>query len=145
MKHFSFLALALCAIFSSCSKNVPDSPSSLFGSSFWAGNYDTKLENNDTGELEDYTACISLQFNDDASDCVFETGIVGLIATSRAKYSVKWYSNQTFTLYDVQGGRTIRYYSGTMASSSTMGFEFLSCDKVEKTVELRWMNQESIE
>ena len=74
-----------------------------------------------------------------------ETGIVGLIATNRPNYSVKWYSNDTFSLFETQGGQTIQYYSGTMASSSTMSFEFLSCDKAEKTVELRWMNQMHIE
>ena len=141
----AIISVALCVILSSCSKNEPSSPSSLYGSSFWAGNYPTQLENNDTGELDDYTACISLQFNGDASECMVETGIVGLLATNRTNYSAKWYSNETFTLYETQGGQTTQYYSGTMTSSSTMSFEFLSCDKVERTVELRWMNQIGIE
>ncbi len=135
----------LCALLSSCSKEGPSTPSSLYGSSFWAGNYATQLQNNDTGEFEDHTACISLQFNKDASDCMVETGIVGLIATNRTRYSVKWYSNDRFSLCETHGGQTIQYYSGTMVSSSTMSFELLSCDKVEKTIELRWMNQMSIE
>lgn len=143
---FAIISIALsCALLSSCSKNEPSSPSSLYGSSIWAGNYPAQLQNNDTGEFEDHTACISLEFNEDASECVVMTGIVGLLGTNRSKYSVKWYSKETFSLCETQGGQTIQYYSGTMVSSSTMSFEFLSCDKVERTVELRWMNQIHIE
>lgn len=133
-----------CALSSSCTNGGPSTPSSLYGLSFWAANYPTQLLNNDTGETEDHTACITLQFNEDALECVVETGIVGLIAVNRTRYSVKWYSDKTFSLYMDQGGQIIQYYSGTM-DGSTMSFEFLSCDKVERTVEMRWMNQLSIE
>lgn len=146
IRIIEILSIALtCAMLSSCSKKGPTTPSSLYGSSFWAANYPTQLQNNDTGELENYTACISLQFNEDASECVVETGIMGLFATNRTKFSVKWHSNETFTLYKDQGGQTIQYYSGTMTSSSTMSFDFLSCDKVNRTVEMQWMNQVHIE
>lgn len=89
--------------------------------------------------MEGYTASISLEFNDDASVCTVETGIAGLYSANMTKYSVKWHSNDKFTLYETQGGQTVQYYSGTMVGGGTMSFEFLSCDKVEKTVELRWM------
>lgn len=129
----AIIGIALsCPLLSSCSKN---GPSSLYGSSFWAGNYPAQLQNNDTGDIEEYTACISLEFNDDASGCVVETGIVGLLATNRTSYSVKWHSTETFTLYEARGGQTIQYYSGTIIGDK-MSFEFLSCDRVERTIEL---------
>lgn len=130
-----------CTLLPSCSKEDSSSPASQYGSSVWAGNYATQTLNNDTGEFEDQTACITLEFNEDASDCAVITSAVGLIGMNKIRYSVKWYSNKSFSLYETQGGQTIQYYSGKMLSSSTMSFEFLSCDKVEKTVELRWMNQ----
>ena len=142
MKHFTVIALALCALLASCSKNEPSSPSSLYGSSFWACNYTAQIPDNELGENH----YISLQFNTDASDCEVETSIVGQPSSiNRTKYSVKWNSNDTFTLFETQGGQTIQYYCGTMVSSSTMSLDLLSCDKVERTVELRWMNQTHIE
>ena len=123
-----------CVLLSSC---TDEDPNSQYASSIWFGQYAVQMQNNDTGEFENYTATVTLDFNDDATECAVTTGIKGLYAANRKTYSVKWYSGKNFTLYETQGGQTTQYYSGTIVSNDTMSFEFLSCDKVERTVELR--------
>jgi len=129
------------SLFSSCSKNSlpPD-----YGSSIWAGNYPTQTLNNDSGLYEDHTACITLYFNQNASECDVTTGIVGLLATNMTKYSVNWDSNATFTLYNTKAGQTIQYYSGTI-TGSTMSLDILSCDTIERPIDLHWLNPTFIE
>ncbi|MCQ2161516.1 MAG: hypothetical protein MJY97_10610 [Bacteroidales bacterium] len=130
---FAIIGIALsCALFTSCAK---EESSSKYESVLWIGNYPTQTQNNDTKEMEEHTACISLQFARSGLECIVERGIVGMYSINRIIYEVKWYSKNTFTLCETQGGQTIQYYSGTIKGNK-MSFEFLSCDKVERTIEL---------
>ena len=130
---FAIIGVALaCALFSSCTK---EESGSAFDSVLWTGTYPSQTLNNDTKEMEEHTAGISLQFARSGLECIVERGIVGMYSINRIIYEVKWYSKNTFTLCKTQGGQTIQYYSGTIKGKK-MSFEFLSCDKVERTIEL---------
>ena len=130
---FAIIGVALaCALFSSCTK---EESGSAFDNVLWTGTYPSQTLNNDTKEMEDHTSCISLQFCHSRLECIVDTGIVGLYAMNRRIYEVKWYSKDNFTLCKTNGGQTIQYYSGTIKGNK-MSFEFLSCDKVERTIEL---------
>lgn len=135
MKHLNLLktiAVALsCILLPSCS----DEDESIYDDYLWRGNYSVQLENNDTGELVDGTATISLKFQNSGTTCRVSTGIAGMYAGNMTFYDVKWYSKDTFTLSETEAGQTIQYYSGTIKGEK-MYLDFLSCDKVERTVEL---------
>ena len=136
MKLNSFLAavtfVILCSLFSSCEK---EERASAFHFASWYGTYPMQELNNDTNEIEESTAYISLQFCNSGLECIVNTGIMGMIANMKRTYDVKWYSKETFTLSESNGGQTIHYYSGNI-NGSKMSFEFLSCDKVERTIVL---------
>ena len=130
---FAVIGVALaCTLFSSCTK---EENGSAFDNVLWMGSYPSKMLNNDTKEWEEKTSYISLQFRHSGLECIVDTGIVGLLASNRSIYEVKWYSKEKFTLCKTNGGQTIQYYSGTIKGDK-MSFEFLSCDKVERTIEM---------
>ena len=130
---FAIIAVALsCALFSSCTKEEIEP---AFDNVLWTGTYPSRMLNNDTKEWEELTSCISLQFCHVGLECIVDTGIVGLLAINRSIYEVKWHSKESFTLCKTNGGQTIQYYSGTI-NGDKMSFEILSCDKVERTIEL---------
>ena len=130
---FAIIGVALsCALFSSCTK---EESGSAFDNVLWTGTYPSQMLNNDTKEWEEWTSCISLQFCHSGLECIVDTGIVGLLASNRSIYEVKGDSKENFTLCKTNGGQTIQYYSGTIKGNK-MSFEFLSCDKVERTIEL---------
>ena len=130
---FAIIGVALaCALVSSCTKEESGSASDNV---LWTGTFPCQMLNNDTKEMEERTACISLQFRHSGLECIVYTGIVGMYAMNRTIYEVKWYSKENFTLCKTNGGQTIQYYSGTIKGNK-MSFEFLSCDKVERTIEL---------
>lgn len=121
----------LCMLTTSCNKDP--NPNSF---DVWSGTYTVQMLNNDTKEMEDHLACITLEFGNKRRECTVYLGIMGgLLATNRIIYEVKWYSKDTFSLCETKGGQTIQYYSGSITGGK-MKFEFLSCDKVERTVEL---------
>lgn len=132
-RFFTIIGVALIFVLSSsCTK---EDSASAFESVFWSGTYPVQMLNNDTKEMEDHTGCTTLQFCRSGLECIVDTGIVGMFANNRSFYEVKWYSKENFTLCKTQGGQTIQYYSGTIKGNK-MSFEFLSCDKVERTIEL---------
>ncbi len=143
MKLIQFLAavtfVVLCALFSSCEKEESscenEENASAYHFATWYGTYPSKMLNNDTKEMEDCTSCIFLQFCHSGIECIVDKGIVGLLGINRSIYDVKWFSKEKFTLCKTQSGQTIQYYSGTI-NGSKMSFEFLSCDKIERTIEL---------
>lgn len=131
-RFFSIIGVTLiCVVSSSCTKEE----SSAYESAIWSGTYPAQMLNNDTKEMEDHTGCITLQFCHSGLECIVDTGIVGMLATNRTIYEVNWYSKENFTLFKTQGGQTIQYYSGIIKGDK-MSFEFLSCYKVERTIEL---------
>lgn len=130
---FAIIAVALsCALFSSCTK---EESGPAFDNVLWTGTYPSRMLNNDTKEWEEWTSCISLQFCHVGLECIVDTGIVELLAINRSIYEVKRHSKESFTLCKTNGGQTIQYYSGTI-NGDKMSFEILSCDKVERTIEL---------
>ena len=130
---FAIIAVALsCALFSSCTK---EESGPAFDNVLWMGTYPSRMLSSDTKEWEEWTSCISLQFCHVGLECIVDTGIVGLLAINRSIYEVKWHSKESFTLCKTNGGQTIQYYSGTI-NGDKMSFEILSCDKVERTIEL---------
>lgn len=137
MRHVSFITTIVFALsnvlFSSCSK---DEYPSAYDETQWFCIYPVQMQNNDTGEQSEHMACISLQFYQSGTKCSVDTGIVGMIASNRTVYEVKWYSESVFSLCESNAGQTIHYYSGTI-SGNIMSFEILSCDKVERTIELK--------
>lgn len=131
IKLITAITLALvCAAFPSCSEDEME-----LGLATWYGDYPAREWNSDTGEWYEDTVCIVLQFDHSGRECIIMRGIRGLYAASRTKYNVDWSSREQFTLYDIQGGQRTSYYSGTI-NGDRMKFEFLSCDKVERIVEL---------
>lgn len=137
MRQIKFLraivVLLSLVLVSSCSK---DGDASVYDKTVWSGTYHVNVEGSETEECDDYTACISLEFHHDASECALYTGLVGdMYAANRRMYEVRWYSKSTFALCETSGGQTIQYYSGTI-DGDRMSFDFLSCDKVERTIEL---------
>lgn len=122
----------MCFALSSCTECTDGNP---YRATLWQGFYPVQTENNDTGEREDHTACVELQFSNSGAECTVMTCIVGLLSTNLTKYAVEWYSSERFVLCETQAGQTIQYYSGTI-NGNKMSFEFLSCDKVERTIEL---------
>ena len=130
---FAIIAVALsCALFSSCTK---EEIGPACDKVLWTGTYPSRMLNNDTKEWEELTSCISLQFCHVGLECIVDTGIVELLAINRSIYEVKRHSKESFTLCKTNGGQTIQYYSGTI-NGDKMSFEILSCDKVERTIEL---------
>lgn len=130
---FAIIAVALsCALFSSCTK---EEIGPACDKVLWTGTYPSRMLNNDTKEWEEWTSCISLQFCHVGLECIVDTGIVELLAINRSIYEVKRHSKESFTLCKTNGGQTIQYYSGTI-NGDKMSFEILSCDKVERTIEL---------
>lgn len=129
----AIISVALtCAMMPSCTK---EESASVFDSVLWTGTYPSQMLNNDTKEMEEWTSFIALQFCHSGTECIVDTGIAGLLATNRTIYEVKWYSKDNFTLCRTQGGQTIQYYSGNI-NGNRMTFEFLSCDKVERVIEM---------
>ena len=130
---FAIIGVALvCALFSSCTK---EEIGPACDKVLWTGTYPSRMLNNDTKEWEEWTSCISLQFCHVGLECIVDTGIVGLLAINRSIYEVKRHSKESFTLCKTNGGQTIQYYSGTI-NGDKMSFEIVSCDKVERTIEL---------
>ena len=138
-RFFAVICTALaCILSSSCTKGEA---ASAYKSSMWSGNYTIQVLNNDTNDMEECTASVFLQFSSSGHECTVETGIIGMYAINKSTYDVKWYSTDTFALCETNGGQTIQYYSGTIKGGK-MSFEFLSCDKVERTVELEAVHLE---
>lgn len=139
MKKTRILAIIIVALTStlaaSCTKEDVSS-----GSSMWIGTYPIQIENNDTG-IEDTTAHVVLELNYKLLESAVTTSIDGLLSANRIVYETQWSSKDTFTLCKTAAGQTIQYYSGKI-DGSKMSFEFLSCDKVERTIELSQVKTE---
>ena len=130
---FATVIIALtCAFATSCTKEEVNSNSDY---SMWLGSYPIQIENNDTGAKEDATGHVMLELNLRPLESAVTNSIDGLLSANRVIYELQWSSKNTFTLSKTAAGQTIQYYSGTI-NGDKIFFEFLSCDKVERTVEL---------
>ena len=82
-----FAALGfLCLAFAACTKVETDSYSDYA----WTGEYPIKTQNGTTGEMEDHTGVIMLQFMNNGIECTIYTGISGMIGTNCRKFEARW-------------------------------------------------------
>lgn len=138
MRYFRFLKVALvallCVLISSCEKKTQEF---VYADVVWNGSYPVQMQNGTTNEMEDHTAVISLTFINNLQDCIVETGIEGLLAMNRTQYKVDWsgLGHSNFVLYQTAANQVILCYSGQIGATK-MTLDILSCDKVERTVEL---------
>jgi len=78
----------------------------------WYGEYGTQVQNNDTGEYTTVTACISLDFNADRSECLVTGAYSGLLSSNRIKYYAEVYDDtKAFSLRKYPGDVEIKYVS----------------------------------
>ena len=68
----------LCMTIAACTKVETDSYSDYA----WTGEYPIKTQNGTTGEMEDHTGVIMLQFLNNGIECTIYTGISGMIGTN---------------------------------------------------------------
>lgn len=135
MRRIVFAAVgALCILCAACSKEEPD-PYARVADTRWVGTYAVRTENGTTGELEDHTGTMVLQFSQDGKSCIVETGIEGLYASNRKTLHVGWSDGARFTLSEASECYAMIYYSGAVRGDK-MALQALSCDGVAANYEL---------
>ena len=78
----------------------------------WHGEYETTVQNNDTGEYTTVTACIVLEFSDDKSRCTVKRAYSGLLSmNSKTYYSSVYDDTKAFSLREHSGDVEIVYVS----------------------------------
>lgn len=100
----------------------------------WVGEYETQVQNNDTGEYTTVTAGIVLTFSDDKTQCTVTRGYSDLLSMNSKTYYADVYDDtQTFSLREypgdvelvytsemVSGKRILRWREGTEEKSITI-------------------------
>ena len=100
----------------------------------WVGEYETQVQNNDTGEYTTVTAGIVLTFSDDKTQCTVERGYSDLLSMNSKTYYADVYDDaKTFSLREypgdvelvytsemVSGKRILRWREGTEEKSITI-------------------------
>ena len=78
----------------------------------WYGEYETKVQNNDTGEYTTVTAGIVLEFSDDKSRCTVKRAYSGLLSmNSKTYYSSVYDNTKSFSLREYPDDVEIEYVS----------------------------------
>ena len=121
----------LCMTIAACTKVETDSYSDYA----WTGEYPIKMQNGTTGEMEDHTGVIMLQFLNNGIECIIYTGISGMIGTNCRKFEARWSGKDHFALYRSSGGQSLLELSGTITGEK-MTLQALNCDSVAATYEL---------
>lgn len=100
----------------------------------WVGEYETQVQNNDTGEYTTVTAGIVLTFSDDKTQCTVKRGYSDLLSMNSKTYYADVYDDaKTFSLREypgdvelvytsemVSGKRILRWREGTEEKSITI-------------------------
>ena len=133
LRLIGILALVL-ALAVSCTKQ-----NDTYEDTLWCGAYPAQTLNGTTGELEDQTAVILLQFHSGGQACSVFHGYVGLLGMSHVKYDVIWSSDASFSLSRSAGGQTIISYSGTIGGN-TMSLDAYNCDGIADSFVLKKSN-----
>lgn len=123
---------ALCLTGVSCNK--PEEAN--YSDSYWGGEYPLQMQNGTTGELEEHTGTIVLEFTRSGNGCIVETGVVGLYAVNRVSFEARWSDSASFALYRHAGGQSLLEYSGTIKRDQML-LEALNCDSVAATYALK--------
>lgn len=121
----------LCLAVAACTKVETDPYSDYV----WTGEYPIKTQNGTTGEMEDQTGVIMLQFLNGGIECIVDTGIAGMISANRRKFEARWSGKESFALYRSSGGQSLLEYMGSI-SGDKMTLKVLGCDSVAATYEL---------
>ena len=127
----AIIAGIVCLTLVSCSKGRLN----IYSDSAWAGEYPVQTENGTTGELEDHTGYIMLQFLNNGIECTIYTGISGMIGTNCRKFEARWSGKDSFALYRTSAHQSLLEYSGTITGDK-MTLQALNCDSVAATYEL---------
>ena len=78
----------------------------------WVGEYETQVQNNDTGEHIKVTAGIVLTFSDDKTQCTVKTGYSDLLSMNSKTYYADVYDDtKTFSLREHPGDVELVYIS----------------------------------
>ena len=78
----------------------------------WVGEYETQVQNNDTGEHITVTAGIVLTFSDDETKCTVKTGYSDLMSMNSKTYYADVYDDaKTFSLREHPGDVELVYIS----------------------------------
>ncbi len=138
MKSIDIVIIAVLGVLflgcAACTK-VETDPYSDF---VWTGEYPIKTQNGTTGEMEDQTGVIMLQFLNGGIECIVDTGIAGMISANRRKFEARWSGKESFALYRSSGGQSLMEYMGTI-SGDIMTLKVLNCDSIAATYELSRM------
>ena len=130
--HRIIVLIAFAGILTvSCTKTGTN----IFDGTIWSGKYPAQTQNGTTGELEDQTGVIVLEFHDDGLVCYVSHGLAGLISMNRTKYDVNWTSLYSFSLSQTQADQTIVSYSGQIKGNA-MSLDAYNCDGIAKTYSL---------
>ena len=116
----------------SCTKT----DTNIFDGTIWSGTFPAQTQNGTTGELEDQTGVIILEFLDDGLVCYVSHGLLGLISMNRTKYDVNWSSLYSFSLSQTQADQTIVSYSG-LIKGNAMSLDAYNCDGISRTYSLK--------
>ena len=135
MKTIERIAVAITSVIIltlvSCSKESQN----VYSNSAWSGEYPIQTVNGTTGELENHTGVIMLQFLNNGIECTIYTGISGMIGTNYRKFEARWSGKDSFALYRTSGHQSLLEYSGTITGDK-MTLQALNCDSVAATYEL---------
>ena len=135
MKTIERIAVAITSVIIltlvSCSKESQN----VYSNSAWSGEYPIQTVNGTTGELENHTGVIMLQFLNNGIECTIYTGISGMIGTNCRKFEARWSGKDSFALYRTSGHQSLLEYSGTITGDK-MTLQALNCDSVAATYEL---------
>ena len=100
----------------------------------WVGQYETQVQNNDTGEYTTVTAGIVLTFSDDKTQCIVKRSYSGLLSmNSKTYYTDVYDDDKSFALREhpgdvelvytseiVSGKRILKWREGTEERSITI-------------------------
>lgn len=105
-----FIILAVVFCICSCEKDNAQKHEWLSRTLY--GEYETKVQNNDTGEYTTVTAGIVLEFSDDKSRCTVKRAYSGLLSmNSKTYYSSVYNDTKAFSLREHSGDVEIVYVS----------------------------------
>ena len=78
----------------------------------WVGEYETQVQNNDTGEYSTVTAGIVLTFSDDKTKCTVKSGYSDLLSmNSKTYYTDVYDESKRFSLREHPGDSKLVYTS----------------------------------
>ena len=109
MKRISIIMAAIVCL---CSCEKDNARKHEWLSRTWYGEYETKVQNNDTGEYTTVTASIVLEFSDDKSRCTVKRAYSDLLSmNSKTYYSSVYDDTKAFSLREYSGDVEIVYVS----------------------------------